>query len=322
VAEARTELRARIGEELALPASAPARALCEQIRERHGSAVVAVLFYGSCLRRQTAEGVLDFYVLVDDYRAFYPGRVLAFVNALLPPNVFYLEADTPAGALRCKYAVMSVDDFASANGTRSIRPAIWARFCQPAQLVYVRDEDTRAAITEACVDALRTATLRALPLIPEHHGVQEIAPEPFWQTLFGETYGSELRTESSERIQTLYQAAPARYDRALRSTLAVLDAEGVLDAQLAEPTTRVTHRPGWLARARRARRLRRPTAKLLGFVQLLKSALTFGDWLPYALWKLERHTGTRPDLTPRQQRHPLLFGWPVLWRILRNKDLR
>ena len=28
------------------------------------------------------------------------------------------------------------------------------------------------------------------------------------------------------------------------------------------------------------------------------------------------------ELTERQQRHPLIFGWPVLWRILRSRDLR
>ena len=74
--------------------------------------------------------------------------------------------------------------------------------------------------------------------------------------------------------------------------------------------------------ARWARRLRRPAAKLLAVVQLLKSAFTFGDWLPYALWKLERHTGTRLTPTERQRRHPFLFGWPLMLRVLRRRDLR
>jgi hypothetical protein len=322
VADARSLLLARVGEELSTPASAPALALCEKIVERHGDAVAAVLFYGSCLRKNTGEGVLDFYVIVNDYRAFYAGRMLAWLNAWMPPNVFYLEAETREGDLRCKYAVMSVADFARANSSRSIRPAIWARFCQPARAVYVRDEPTRHAITSACVDALRTATLRALPLLPDAHGVQEVEPERFWLTLFDETYGSELRTESSDTIHGLYHADAARYDDLLRQTLADLDAAGQLDAQVAEPSTRITHRPGRLRIARRRRRLRRPTAKALAFVQLIKTTLTFGDWLPYALWKLERHTGTRPELTERQRRYPLIFAWPVIWRILRDKDLR
>jgi hypothetical protein len=77
-----------------------------------------------------------------------------------------------------------------------------------------------------------------------------------------------------------------------------------------------------LRRARRARRLRRPAAKLVGVAQLLKSAVTFGDWLPYALWKLERHTGTRLEPTERQRRHPFVFAWPLLFRVLRRRELR
>ena len=65
----------------------------------------AVIFYGSCLRKRTDEGVLDFYALVDDYRAAYRSRYLRTVNAALPPNVFFLEFESPIGTLRSKSAV-------------------------------------------------------------------------------------------------------------------------------------------------------------------------------------------------------------------------
>jgi len=63
-------------------------------------------------------------------------------------------------------------------------------------------------------------------------------------------------------------------------------------------------------------------AKLVYFVQLLKSAATFGDWLPYVLWKLERHTGKKIVPSERQRRYPFIFGWPLLVRILWQRDLR
>jgi hypothetical protein len=74
-----------------------------------------------------------------------------------------------------------------------------------------------------------------------------------------------------------------------------------------------------LARRRRARRW---LAKAIGTVQLLKSAITFGDWLPYALWKLERHTGTRLEPSERQRKHPFLFAWPLVVRVLAKRELR
>jgi hypothetical protein len=73
---------------------------------------------------------------------------------------------------------------------------------------------------------------------------------------------------------------------------------------------------------RRAARLRRPLAKLAYLGQLLKTAFTFGDWLPYALWKLERHSGVHFVASPSQRRHPLLLGLPLLVRALRQRALR
>ena len=55
------QLRERIAEELGREAPSAARCLSDAIVARHGDAVSAVLFYGSCLRKQTHEGVLDFY---------------------------------------------------------------------------------------------------------------------------------------------------------------------------------------------------------------------------------------------------------------------
>ena len=64
-----------------------------------------------------------------------------------------------------------------------------------------------------------------------------------------------------------------------------------------------------------------PLAKLAYVGQLFKTAFTFGDWLPYALWKLERHTGKPLQISERQRRHPFVFGWPVLARLLWRRDI-
>ena len=69
-----------------------------------------MLFYGSCLREKQLDGLmLDFYLIVSDYRAAYDKRWLAAANRLIPPNVFYFEHD----GLAAKYAVLSEADFAA-----------------------------------------------------------------------------------------------------------------------------------------------------------------------------------------------------------------
>jgi hypothetical protein len=318
--EGARDLAALVGAELRRAAPPEAALLAESVRARHGAATAAVLFYGSCLRRgTTAEGVLDFYALVDSYRAAYASRLLALANALLPPNVFYLEAEQGGERLRAKVAVVSLADFARGAAGHGLRTGIWARFCQPALAVHVRDARACEALVAALVEAQLTAVRRVAPLLP---GGERISYEGLWRRIFRETYAGEMRPEADAEIERLYAAHPTRYDRAAANALREL-------AERSPQRLRVELEEGgfklWLVSARGARlgwRLRRPLAKAAYAAQLLKTAFTFGDWLPYALWKLERHTGRRIEPTERQRRHPLLFGWPILWRVLARRELR
>jgi len=316
-------LEAFVDAELFRPAPAAAQHFALELTRRHGESVAAVLFYGSCLRRATDEGVLDFYVLVDDYRAAYASRALALANAALPPNVFYLELERDGTTLRAKYAVFSLRDFARAVLPGAIRTGTWARFCQPALAVRVRDERSRAALVAAVCAALRTAVSRGISLSPGSGDTRRVAPEPLWLALFRETYASELRPESPDGARALYAADPPRYAEALAVTLESLEREGRLRITSREAAAfEIACPPGALRRTRRVARWRRPLAKCVATLQLLKSAATFGDWLPYALWKLERHTGTHLELSERQRRHPFLFGWPLIARVLWRRELR
>jgi hypothetical protein len=183
--------------------------------------------------------------------------------------------------------------------------------------VHLRDAQAREALVAAVVASHLTAVRRVLPLLPEG---EPIAFEALWQRVFRETYAGELRPEADAAIGTLYAADPGRYDRAAASALRELAERGELRVEIESAGFRA-----WLPARRRARigwRLRRPAARVAYAAQLLKTAFTFGDWLPYALWKLERHTGTHIEPSERQRRHPLIFAWPILWRVLARRDLR
>ena len=128
-----------LAQEWAQPVPEAVQVVAAEIQQRHAGAIEAILFYGSCLRtRQTADAVLDFYVLVRSYRSFYNRRLLRWLNALLPPNVFYIEVKQGPRTLRAKYAVISTADFERAATPAVIPAIIWARFCQPARLVFAR----------------------------------------------------------------------------------------------------------------------------------------------------------------------------------------
>ena len=106
------------------PAAAVVQLLSEAVRKRHGAAVQAVLFYGSCRRSgDDRGGMVDLYAIVDRYRAAYGSRGLSVLNWLLPPNVFYLEVEGEGRVVRCKYAVLSMRissaGFPAAGSTRT-----------------------------------------------------------------------------------------------------------------------------------------------------------------------------------------------------------
>ncbi|MBW2417213.1 MAG: hypothetical protein JRH19_01635 [Deltaproteobacteria bacterium] len=309
----------QVADELGVAAPPAARALTNAILERHdrNETIAGVLFYGSCLRKSTHEGVLDFYLLVDDYQAFYSSRPIAWANGLLPPNVFYLEAETQLGTLRTKYAVISLEDFEHCVGPDCVHPYIWARFAQPSILVYVRDEESRQRVIACAAQAVKTLIQRLGVFLPARGAIQKFSIAALWQEAFRRTYGAEKRPESSDTIRSIYQARSERYDAAGASALVLLDEEGWFESVVARGSAfEVELRPSRRLWTRWRWRFSRPVARGLAVLRLLKTAFTFGDWVPYALWKFERHTGEAVEVSERQRRHPLIFGWPVIWRVL------
>lgn len=305
---------------------APSRAatvLSDAIRANHAGAVVGILFYGSCLRRGVEEGVHDFYVLVDSYRAAYPGLRLRFLNWLLPPNVFYLEAHDAGRVYRAKYAVISVEDFARTTAPRSLHPYVWARFAQPSLLVWAREPQSRSQIYawlgQSCITMVQCLSV----FMPAHGPRQRYSLAALWHEALRRTYSAELRGEQPETIRQLYEVDARRYDEIARLALRVLASEGVLDSVEERGGAVETHRRQFAISWGRWRwHLARPIAKSLAFIRLLKSAMTFGDWLPYILWKVERHSGQKVEVTDRQRKHPILLGLPVLVRLVRQGVLR
>jgi hypothetical protein len=315
-------LACRIAAELARPAPAAAKLLTATLVERHGDSVAVVIFYGSCLRKETHEGVLDFYVVVDDYRAAYRSRYLRAVNALVPPNVFYLSQDSPFGTLRCKYAVISRAAFERGVSPESRTPYFWARFSQPVLVTYARNDEARKVAVNACVQSVLTLVQRLGVFLPAQGNGQRFSPAALWQEALRRTYSAELRPESDTSIRSHYDSNAARYDAVTALALETLRQQGWLDGVEARGNAfEVRISPARRQRARLRWQLLWPLGKLLALVRLVKNATTFGDWVPYILWKLERHIGRPIEVTERQRRHPFLFGWPVLARLIWRREV-
>ncbi len=314
------DLEVLLRDVVAQPVAPAIAAIVAAARQRHGAAVSAVLFYGSCLRQNSDEGkIVDLYLLVDTYKSSHRSRLSALLNWALPPNVYYIEAPFEGRQVRAKYAVVSLADFAAGAGGKWFHPYLWARFAQPCRLAFCRDDATRAAVIASLGQAIRKTAEEGLALMERCFDCRDL-----WVAVFGETYRTELRAEPPERAVELYEANRQHFDRA---GAAVLEALRVQSAE-PEPSEVTAAVRSWIAPAGSGRGfrskwlLRRVQGKILSVLRLIKAAFTFQGGAQYLLWKIERHSGVSVSLTPWQCRHPVLASTVLFWRLYRKGAFR
>lgn len=298
------------------PQDSSVQLLLEEIREKHGEALLAILVYGSWLRGKR-DTMLDFYVLVDDYHTLdiaWQG----WMCRLLPPNVYHIhhknnDPETQGPELRAKYALLTLNRFQKAM-QHDFHSYFWARFAQPCEVLYARDEATRVVLRETLKSATTTFVRRVLPAMGDRFSSAEL-----WTHGLALTYQCELRTESSNRGESIYDFDPAYYDGVTsayaleNSSLSKLEAENRYLNQSSGFTRKLSALTWWL---------RRMQGKLLSAMRLVKAAFTFNEPLEYLLWKIERHSGMYIEPTQRQLKHPLIFAWPLLWKLYQRGAFR
>ncbi len=293
-------------------------ALVGELRARHGPSLCAVLFYGSCLRSgDHYDGLVDLYALVDGYTSVYGPGLKTLSNWLLPPNVYYLEAQSGGRTARAKYAVLSITHFRRGTSMDWFHPYLWGRFAQPCGIAYVRDADTGETVHRSLARAVLTFGTRVLPRLPASFTAAQL-----WQDGLRLSYQTELRAEKSQRNVQLFQASPDYYDQATFAMAEALPYRIVVESDR-HPTRfhaeipgsiRFINRLGWF--------VRRVQGKLLTILRLLKAFFTFQGGLDYIVWKLERHSGTRIEVPERVRRYPLIFAWGLFWRLYRRGIFR
>ena len=284
-------LRDLVAEELLTPVDPKVAAMASAIAAKHAPASRAVLFYGSCLRQKQFEGLmLDFYLIVSDYRSAYGKSWLATANRLIPPNVFYFEHD----GLVAKYAVLSEADFYRLNGPETRNVSVWARFAQPSRLVWAADDEAGSNTIAAITRAAPTLLAAAQPSDGEQ-------PLDWWRRAFALTYSAELRAERQGRGTSVVDTDRERYERFSGPAIAAIPA--------------LMARPSSWAR-------RRVEGKALSVIRLAKASFTFAGGVDYIAWKINRHAGTDIQIKPWQRRWPLLAAISLLPRLLRSGAVR
>ncbi len=308
------ELQALIGAELRREVPEPVKAFAAQLARRAGGAAAAVLFYGSNLRDARLDGVIDFYIVLDRVGAWPGSRLAALANGVLPPNVGYCEEVLDGHALRAKYALISLSQFRRGVSHGSLDTTLWARFSQPCCVAWARSEIDLVAAVNVVRQAVMAAARWAAELGPDRG--EALA---YWRALFARTYDAELRVERGGRGNDLVERDAARYARLLPAAWNAAGIRFVASGpdELAPEISRLQRN-----HAEKQWALRRRLGKFWNIARLLKAAFTFDGAVDYVVWKVERHSGIRPEVTEWQRRHPLLAAPGIYWRLRRLGVLR
>jgi hypothetical protein len=297
------QLRSLVAAELAEPVDPRVSAMAAAVAAAYPGAARAVLFYGSCLRQRELDGLmLDFYLIVSDYRSAYGRSWRAPANRLIPPNVFPFEHE----GLIAKYAVLSESDFDRLNGPETLSVSVWARFAQPSRLVWSSDQAAAAGAVAAVARAAPTLLGEARPLWQEGGD-----PLDLWRFAFTLTYSAELRAERQGRPASVVEAEPERY---LRFTGPAVAESGI---DLTSPVPEAVRKSAlrrWAARRR--------AGKALTVLRLAKASGTYAGGIDYLAWKINRHAGTKIEIKPWQRRWPLVAAIGLLPRLLRRGAIR
>lgn len=293
-------------------ATSPAlRAIFEALEHRFGTALRAVILYGSCLRsNDLMDGLVDLYVLVDDAPRAEPRLWLRLAGRALPPTVYYLEAPVGTERVRCKYAVLSLTQFECGTGPNWFQPYLWGRFAQPVKLVWCDSPATRARLHAAFFRAGETLLRRAIPALPEQGRLADL-----WQGALALSYATELRAERQGRAadltgqgQAFFESMTRRLSPRLGDLIEIADCDGGL-------VYRGRATSGARRRAAMLWALRRILGKTLSVARLIKGLFTFEGGLDYLAWKLSRHSGQEVVIPDKVRRRPLIHIWGFMRRL-------
>jgi len=283
--------------------------IMEAIEQRHTGRVLAFVYYGSSLREMSnPDKMLDFYVLVDSYRATHGRGLRALLNRLIPPAVYYIEREDKDGILStCKYSILSLDEFERRCTGSVLQSQVWGRFSQPCVLLRAKSKDVAERVYQARAKAVRYMASQSAPLVAPKASAAEI-----WGRGFYESYRTEIRPESSVgRAQEIVERFSDRYTSLTTAIYGNPDKSGqyLLSGDEANRVKRL-----WF--------WRRVQGKPLSILRVLNSAATFDGGLEYILRKLKNHSGVDYQPTEFQRKHPVLTSPVMGWKLWQKGAFR
>jgi len=290
-----------------------------------GSSVRAILLYGSHLTEASPDrhSAFDFFVVVEDYGAFYAGLsgaeelhrphwLMTRMARLLPPNVIVFTPEEGVDGI-AKCVIVSRDHLVRALGPAPPDHFLLGRMVQRLGKVFLASPEDEEWIDTLLAGARGRVLEWMVPYLDA-----PVDAAGFGRRLLEVCYQGEFRPESRDRPERLSAAQAGHFREQFGAVLARGEKDGVLKREnqmfvLAAPASQSV-RSRWRAHFRRS--------KVRATLRWFKHMLTFANWLPYVVRKVERHTGRPVRLTALERKLPLIFLWPRAIKVLLTRPPR
>lgn len=292
--------------------------LVSHLRQGHGTEITAIIFYGSCLSQETRSptSLYDFYLLTDDLRSYHRSIKHTALNLVLPPNVYYRVfkdeiTNGNAEILRCKCCVLTLKQFVAETSSSAQDIHHLGRFSKQFAVVYARDDQVAQTIVDAALSAMLTLLPLSLALLPAQFTLDEFIIQQLSLSYLG-----ERRVAEPQKVLKIFKASETYY-REIYRLLLVSYAKNHSFLRYQEDSNNYYQVPANPREIEKTQNfLKRSQSR--GILRWPKYMLTVDNWLEYVLDKLERHQGIRLELTEREKRFPLIFGWPKYFALKRK----
>jgi hypothetical protein len=303
----------------------PAEALAARLVASANGSVRAVLLYGSQLlgARPGRHSAFDFVVVVHDYLAFHralaaahelhrPVRIMTAVAGVLPPNTMAFAPDAGAAGI-AKCLVVSSEHFARALGSHAADHFFICRMVQRVRTLWAQSAEDGRWVAERLGEARDGVLTWMLPYLDA-----PVDAEGLGRRLLEVCYQGELRPEAQDRSHRIFEAQVEHFREIFPPVLERGVAAGTLvrDGDRYRPAAPVS------SAMRRQWKLYFLRSKTRATLRWFKHMVTFANWLPYVVQKVERHTGKTIELTRLEKAAPIIFLWPRAIHVLLTRPRR
>jgi hypothetical protein len=290
----------------------PIRILKSRILELWKESIDSIIFYGSCLSTKTSKesSTPDFFIIVPSYRGFYRNVTHTLLNRVLTPNTYSITYEGKKG----KYNVISTRDFARETSSQAKDIYNLGRLSKRVGIAYTSNEAMLNKIVTCFANAFYTVAGKIYYLLPAKFTLND-----FVKHCLNISYVGERRVEADNKIEKLFLSEEKFYTTVYGLILKDFEETGLVERNGSEYSIRIVQ--GY-AMQRAKTKLFLTKSRVRAKLRWPKSMFTFKGWVDVLLAKIERTKGIKLELTEKERKYPLIYGWKYYRKLKKQKLIK